>query len=538
MTVDITERKRAEAALTESNLKSERQLREIEALYAAAPVGLCVLDKDLRWIRMNNRMADIDGFSVEDHLGRNILEALPGVAPIVEPLLRRVIESGEPVWGAEQTGTTPAQPGVERTWLASYHPLKAADGCVIGINSVVQDITERKRAEADRDRLRQQLAHAQKMECVGRLAGGVAHDFNNLMNVILLNTDSAIDELDSPDSARESLTVIKEAAQKAVTLGRQLMTFGQSQVPETELLDLNSVIAQNQQMIRRLVREDIRVVFNGGPRLLVKGDRGQLAQILFNLAVNSQDAMPQGGTFEIHTSQITFDEVSVRLNLGAKPGSYVVLKVSDNGTGMDAETHARAFEPFFTTRGVGKGTGLGLSVVYGVVSQMGGFIALESTPGKGTEFRIHLPVASETRTIASESGVGPVVGGSETILLAEDEPALRDKIRNVLKSAGYRVLVAADGKQALKVYAECAELIHLLVTDVVMPEMSGYRLAERLRILSAHIKVLYMSGYPDPGDGSIGVPSEPDFIQKPFTKDKLLRRVREILDNDGGRARS
>jgi CheY-like chemotaxis protein len=280
-----------------------------------------------------------------------------------------------------------------------------------------------------------------------------------------------------------------------------------------------------------LIGEDVRVVFNPGPAAPVKADRGQLGQIIVNLAVNSRDAMPQGGTFEIQTCRAELEEGDHRLNPAAKSGPYVVLKVRDTGFGMDAETQSRAFEPFFTTKGIGKGTGLGLSVVYAIVSQMGGFIDVESEPGKGTEFRIHLPVASETPERIIETEEGPILGGTETILLTEDEPALREKLHRILAGVGYRVIVAADGVQAFRLSVEDPAPIHLLLTDIVMPEMSGYRLAERLLTLRPQTKVLYMSGYPDAGDESIAAPSEPNFIQKPFTKGKLLRRIRELLDN-------
>jgi len=268
----------------------------------------------------------------------------------------------------------------------------------------------------------------------------------------------------------------------------------------------------------------------------VRADRGQLGQIIVNLAVNSRDAMPQGGTFEIRTCRTELEEGDVRLIPAASPGSYVVLTVRDNGTGMDAETQSRAFEPFFTTKGFAKGTGLGLSVVYGIVNQMGGFIEVESEPGKGTEFRINLPVASETPMGIFETDEGPIPGGSETILLAEDEPALRNKLHQVLAKAGYRVIVAADGMQALQLSVEETAPIHLLVTDIVMPEMSGYRVAERLLTLRPEIKVLYISGYPDGSHESVSPASEENFLQKPFTKEKLLRRIREIVDSSESQA--
>jgi two-component system cell cycle sensor histidine kinase/response regulator CckA len=354
--------------------------------------------------------------------------------------------------------------------------------------------------------------------------------------VILMHTETANDELDCASPAKESIAAIHDAAEKAVTLGRQLMTFSQKEVLQTEVLDINSVISENQKMISRLIGEDVRVVFTPAPALLVKADRGQLGQIIINLAVNSRDAMPQGGIFELQTHRIDFYEGSPGPSPAAKPGPYVVLRVRDNGAGMDAKTRARVFEPYFTTKGVGKGTGLGLSVVYGIVDKMGGFIELESQPRRGTEFRIYLPAASETQATLPRTAELPIRGGSETVLLTEDEPALREKLGQLLAKAGYRVLVAAAGDQALQMSVENPGAIHLLLTDVVMPQMSGFRLAESLLNLRPQVKVLYMSGYPNAGDESTTRPSKRNFIQKPFTKEKLLRHIRELLDADEPRA--
>jgi CheY-like chemotaxis protein len=347
-----------------------------------------------------------------------------------------------------------------------------------------------------------------------------------------MHTDSALDELNDVAPAKESVVAIRDAAERAVALGRQLMTFSQKQMPQTEVFDLNSVVAENHKMLRRLIGEDVKVEFTPGPDLVVKGDRGQLGQIIINLAVNSRDAMPHGGIFKIQTYRIEFDQDVVRQNAAAKPGAYAVLEVQDNGIGMDAETRARLFEPFFTTKGVGKGTGLGLSTVYGMISQMSGFITVESEQGNGAAFRIHLPIAVEgASSVQVDDEESPIRGGNETILLAEDEPALQDKVRQILTAAGYRILAAADGIQALQMSMEHDLPLHLLLSDVVMPEMSGYRLAERLRILRPQTRVLYMSGYPDAGDRSIPLQPEPNLIQKPFTKEELLRAVREALDS-------
>lgn len=275
------------------------------------------------------------------------------------------------------------------------------------------------------------------------------------------------------------------------------------------------------------------MVFKPGPGLgFLRADRGQLGQIIMNLAVNSRDAMPEGGTFTIETANVEFDESDARLNAEPKPGPYVMLAARDTGVGMDEETQARLFEPFFTTKAVGKGTGLGLPIVYGIVKQSGGFITVTSEPGHGTEFRIYLPAVQEMPKPILKAEEGPVRGGSETILVVEDEAALRQKVGEVLENAGYQVLVAGDGDQALQLALREARGIHLLLTDVVMPELSGPRLVERLLTLRPDTKVLYMSGYPNAGDESIDLQSQPNFIQKPFTREKLLRRVREALDGE------
>ena len=525
---DITERKRADRELV-------RQNEFIRAALDNIYDGVVACDADGNLALFNRAACEWHGTDAlklppEKWSSYYDLFGPDGKTPLATdsvPLKRAF--NGEQVRDVAMTIASKGQP--MRHLLASGRPFYGHQGHKLGAVVAMHDITERKRAEAERERLQQQLAHAQKMESVGRLAGGIAHDFNNLLSVIVMHTESTLDELNSGDPAKESVTAIQDAAQKAVALGRQLMAFSQKQAPQTELLDLNSVIGENHKMIRRLIGEDVKVVFNPGPRLLVRADRGQLGQVIMNLAVNSRDAMPQGGVLEIQTCGVEFNEEAAQLNPGARSGLYAILIVRDNGIGMDAETRARLFEPFFTTKGVGKGTGLGLSVVYGMISQAGGFITVASEQGKGTEFKVHLPVAGEAPKRVSEiEENGRVPGGSETILLTEDEPALRDKVRKVLVAAGYRVLAAPDGTEALRLILE-NDAIHLLVTDVVMPEISGFRLAERLRSLRPQTKVLYMSGYPDQGDKSGEAQPGPNLIQKPFTKEKLLRTVREALDS-------
>jgi nitrogen-specific signal transduction histidine kinase len=386
------------------------------------------------------------------------------------------------------------------------------------------DITNSKQAE---ERLRQ----AQNLESIGRLTGGLAHDYNNLMSIILLHADSVLDELNTGESAVDSVAAIRDAAEKAITLGQQLMAFSSKQALQTEVLNLNSVMADTKNLVQRLIGEDVRVRFNpGSGSCVLKADRGQLVQIIMNLAVNSRDAMPQGGAFIVETANVELHESEARLNPEARQGPYVMLAVRDTGQGMDITTQARIFEPFFTTKAIGKGTGLGLSVVYGIVKQSGGFITVSSELGHGTEFRIYLPAALEIPEPIPQSECGPVRGGSETILLIEDEPPLQQKICKVMQDAGYHVLLAGDGEEGFRLAVEDPGQIHLLLTDVVMPNMSGPRVAERLRTTRPDTKTLYMSGYPDMGEGGEALRLQRNFIPKPFTQEELLRRVRDVLD--------
>ena len=447
----------------------------------------------------------------------------PGDRPAAVELVKQGFETGAPTEGEWRV----VWPDGSIHWLSGrWQVLKDAGGTPLRMTGVNLDITGSKQAA---ERLRQ----AQRLESIGCLAGGLAHDYNNLMSIILLHADTAIEELSIGASAVDSVATMRDAAERAVELGRQLMAFSSKQVLQAEVLNLNSVTADTKKLVERLIGEDVTVTFNPGSGLgLVQADRGQLVQIIMNLAVNSRDAMPQGGAFTVESANVEIDESQARLNPEASPGRYVMLVVKDTGHGMETATQARIFEPFFTTKAIGRGTGLGLSVVYGNVKQSGGFITVSSEPGHGTEFRIYLPATLEMPKPILPSEPRPVPGGCETVLLVEDEPALQQKICEVLENAGYRVLAAGDGAQGLRLALEEARQIHLLLTDVVMPNMSGPRLAERLRTTRPDTKTLYMSGYPDMGEGSEALRSQPNFIQKPFTQEELLRRVRDVLDSN------
>jgi PAS domain S-box-containing protein len=437
-------------------------------------------------------------------------------------LVKQSLETGLPTEGEWRA----VWPDGSIRWLSGrWQVFKDASGTPVRMTGVNIDITDKKQAV-------ERLQQAQKLESIGRLAGGLAHDYNNLMSVILLHTDSALEELSSGASAVDSIVTIRDAAEKAVALGLQLMAFSSKQVAQPEVLDLNSVTADTWRLVQRLIGEDITVTFHPGPGLcLVRADRGQIVQVLMNLAVNARDAMPQGGAFVMETVNVQLDATDARLNPGARPGPYVTLVVRDDGVGMDKATQARIFEPFFTTKATGKGTGLGLSVVYGIVRQGGGFVTVSSEPEHGTEFRIYLPAVLEIPESMGHKERGPVRDGSETILLVEDEAALRLKICEVMERAGYRMLVAKDGDEGFQLATKDSRQIHLLMTDVVMPKMSGHRLAERVRAARPTTKILYMSGYPDMGEGTEELRSQFNFLPKPFTQEALRRRVREVLDS-------
>jgi len=389
------------------------------------------------------------------------------------------------------------------------------------------------RNEAQREQLEEQLRQAQKMEALGRLAGGVAHDFNNLLTVIKGHSELLIDRMKPADVFYGSTQQIVKTADRAASLTRQLLAFSRMQVLEPRILDLNALVADMSKLLRRLVREDIEFSFRLGDSLgRVKADPGQLEQVLLNLTVNASDAMPQGGKLTIETQKLNVDEAYARSRTPLRPGQYVQLVVTDTGHGMDAATKSRIFEPFFTTKESGKGTGLGLATVYGVVRQSGGFIWVESSPGNGARFEIYLPRAVEKEeSVSYERIPARSRHGSETILVVEDEDEVRSLASEFLRSAGYSVLTAKDGVEALEVSERLGGSIQLLLTDIVMPKMRGTELAQKLKVCFPSLTVVYMSGYLDQETCSGAILEKANFLQKPFSRDTLICRIGEAFED-------
>jgi len=398
----------------------------------------------------------------------------------------------------------------------------------------VELIKESKQAELEKSELAAQLRQAHKMEAIGLLAGGVAHDFNNVLTVILGNASVVLHTMPARAPDRSALEEIKRAGERGAVLTRQLLAFSRKQALQPRILNLGEVYVEVRKMLHRLIEEDIELVHIqediGG---LIKADRGQLEQVILNLAVNARDAMPQGGKLTTETRNCELDERFAARHLDVHPGPYVMMAMTDTGCGMEKSTCGRIFEPFFTTKSPGKGTGLGLSTVYGIVKQSGGFITVDSEIGKGTSFKIYLPRVPEgIRTAAPAPKVTPITTESqrsETVLLVEDEESVRTLVRRVMGAQGFQVLQASNGREALSVSQEHRGPIHLLLTDVVMPEMDGPHLAEQLLAVHPETVVLYMSGHTDHAILHSRIVEEAAFLQKPFTAEALNEKVSEVL---------
>ena len=504
---DITNRRRAEQALRESS-------QQISDILESITDGFFALDRDWRFTYLNRKAGQLFARR-QELIGRNIWEEFPQlVGTVFETQCREAAAERVPV-----EFTAPYPPG--EIW-AEVHVYPSENG----LSVYFQDITARKQLE-------EQFRQSQKLEALGRLAGGVAHDFNNLLTIIGGYGQMVLENLEARDPLRRDMEAVVEAANRASALTRQLLAFSRRQVVQPNVLDLNRLVQKVSRMLRRLIREDVELLLALAPEAVrVKADPGQLVQVVINLAVNARDAMPNGGRLTIQTAITQLEAHPAGVPPDLPVGSYVVLSVADTGTGMDVQVRSQLFEPFFTTKARGKGTGLGLATVYGVVKQSGGDILVETELGKGTTFRIYLPrVERAVKSRPKPAAARPPRKGSETILLVEDDVEVRKLVCEMLLSQGYRVLEACDGPDAVRVWEANRDSVALLISDVIMPQMSGRQLAQKLLAVQPDLKVLYITGYTEDVIARHGVrEADAQLMQKPFSRKALGYKVRKLLD--------
>ena len=523
---------------TESRLREQSELLQV----TLSSIGDAVIATDLNGaITFVNPTAEIlTGWTHAEASGKPLEKVLQIInentrEPIESPF-RKVKEQGIMVGLADTVLI--CKDGKEVPINDSGAPIKDKEGNVIGTIIVFHDISQRRSAEQALLKSEERLVQSQKMEAIGVLTGGVAHDFNNLLTAILGHTQLALRKIKPDDPLQLSLIEVEKAGNRAAVLTRQLLVFSRRQHLERRNMDLNETIAEIFKLIERIIGEDIKVSIKYAEDLsTVFADRGQIEQVIMNLSVNARDAMPQGGSLSIETSSIELDEYYCRQYPDFVPGKYVLLTVSDGGCGMDEETQARIFEPFFTTKDVHKGTGLGLSMVYGIVKQHDGYINVYSELGHGTTFKVFLP-ANEVEVEAEKAEIEPSLhGGQETVLVAEDEEALRNLSRDILESLGYRVLMAENGLEAVEIFKANRSRINILIFDVVMPSMGGTEAYERICEAGGDVPVVFMTGYSSEivyeriSQRSAGDPTAVKMIQKPYSFDGLGRAVREALDS-------
>jgi len=514
---EISQRKRAEEALRES----EERYRE---LFENANDIIYTHDLAGDFTSLNRMGEQISGYTRDEILKMNITQI---VAPEHLDHVRQMVIDETSWVGATTCELEITTRDHQRVMLEVSPRLVWQERKPVAVQGIARDITGRKKLE---DQLRQ----AQKIEAIGKLAGGVAHDFNNILTAIIGHTDLMLmDPGQDRKRTVSGLQAIKNAAARAAGLTQQLLAFSRKQVLQPVVFDLNARISESMKMLRPLITEHIRLALVLEPALgSMKADPGQIEQVIVNLVVNARDAMPQGGKLTIETARVNLDDDYARQHASVRPGPYVMLAVSDTGSGMNADAQAHIFEPFFTTKGRGKGTGLGLSTVYGIVKQSGGSIWVSSEQSEGTTFKIYFPCVEESaEEVVTHARLTESPGGSETILVVEDEERVRKLVCEVLESKGYRVLGAANGEEGLLVCRQQSSPIHIMVTDVVMPGMNGRDLANRVASIRPVMKVLFMSGYSEDAVVSDGV-LDPglNFIQKPFAPEALAWKVREVLE--------
>jgi len=528
------ERALREWRLIESRRTTEAALRESEerfrVFFESSPDACKFVTSDGVFIDINRAAEEMFGYRRDEVVGKTVPElglfhedSLPIARTMASDCLERV-----PCPPAELTVVH--RSGRQLVVEARTVAVRFRDG--LGILTALRDISARKQAEVAQRRLEEQLRQASKMEAVGRLAGGVAHDFNNLLTGIRGFTDILLSGVTEGDPAHGDLLEIQRATQRAATLTGQLLAFSRKQMVEPVVVDLNQLLSGAMGILERLIGEDVQVVFRPGANLhAVRIDPSGMEQVLINLAVNARDAMPRGGQLSIETSEVEVDAEMCRNHLDARPGRHLLLSVKDTGVGMPEGVLSRLFEPFFTTKGPGRGTGLGLSIIYGIIQQGGGFLLVESDVDRGSTFHIYLPAVLD-KPVAPVATVEPELPkGTETILLVEDEVLVRSLVSKFLNSQGYRVLSAARGSDAIQLAAEHGSRIDLLLSDVILPNMNGRQIYERLAQSMPTLRVLFMSGYTENIIAPHGVLEGGFyFVQKPFSLKELARKVREALD--------
>lgn len=511
--------------------RAEEALRKLSRAVEQSASTIIITDTQGYIEYANPRFTETTGYSLAEVLGQHTRILKSGhTSPEEYRRLWETITAGKE-WRGEFHNK---KKNGELYWeSASISPIKNAEGVITHFLAVKEDITERKQAEETRAKLEEQLRQAQKMESIGRLAGGVAHDFNNLLTVIQGHISLLQDELPGEDPRLEQLDLIRQASERAAVLTRQLLAFSRQQILAPTRLDLNDLVANLHKMLGRLIGEDITLTTVLQPGLWpVTADPGQLEQVIMNLVINARDAMPTGGKLTIETRNVDLDGSYAQIHLDAPTGPCVMLAVTDTGHGMDEATLARIFEPFFTTKEPGKGTGLGLATVYGIIKQSGGHITVYSEPSQGATFKIYLPASGTAPQRLAQPQAQPVIrGGNETILLVEGDEMVRSLVQRALLRQGYTLLEARWGDEALFLVEQQRGQIDLLVTDVVMPKMNGRELFEQLKALHPRMKVLFMSGYTDDTMVRNGLlAAEIEFLSKPFSPDALAAKVREVLD--------
>jgi PAS domain S-box-containing protein len=517
----------AESSAMTARSHGDRIERLLNVLLENAPVGVILYDSRKHVVRVNPALETMTGLKTSEHEGRTVDQlASEELAEAVDAILGDVLANRKPVLNVPLTGTNTVDRNRERHFLCSYFPITLPGG-ENGVGGVVVETTQFRQLE-------EQLLQSQKMEAVGRLAGGVAHDFNNMLTAIMSYSDLILSDLPPESSLRSDMVEIVKAAEKATALTRKLLAFSRQQVLRPAMVDMNATIEGLRKMIKRLLGADIELSVQPGEGLwTLSADPTEIERVIMNLVLNARDAMPEGGRLTIETSNVVIDEDYASAHAETIPGDYVVVAIADTGAGMTREVRDKLFEPFFTTKEKGKGTGLGLPSVYGIVKQSGGFVWVYSELGKGTTFKIYLPRATEVRVPGASTPQRNRTVGAETILLVEDDDEVRQVASRILRRNGYRVLEAGNGADALRVCEGEHDPVDLIVTDLVMPEMGGSELAKKIREQQPDARILFTSGYTEDAVVRQSLLQEGEaFIEKPFTPAKLANKAREMLSTE------